>query len=178
MIEKVVKKTHAELKKKHKQRGGVLHCYRENPITRSRLLKRIAEKDCAVMTVYIDKQRVYTKFSDEKDIFYNYVANILLDRVLRKRLIDVSQSKKVVFIASRKETSRFLNENFKRYLKQQTQSNHGLDISVEIRTPSEEKALQAVDFISWAIFRKQEHGDDTYYNLIREKIVEENPLFP
>ena len=38
--------------------------------------------------------------------------------------------------------------------------------------------LQAVDFVSWAIFRKYEYGDDSYYNLIKNKIVEENPLFP
>ena len=51
-------------------------------------------------------------------------------------------------------------------------------MEVEIKTPSEEKSLQAVDFVSWAIFRKYEFGDDSYYNVVKEKIIEENPLFP
>ena len=49
---------------------------------------------------------------------------------------------------------------------------------ISIRTPAEEKVLQAVDFISWAIFRKHEKHDDRYYNIIKNKIVEENPLYP
>jgi hypothetical protein len=49
---------------------------------------------------------------------------------------------------------------------------------VEIRPPHQEKSLQVVDVACWAIFRKQEHGDSSYYNLIKQKIVEENPLFP
>jgi hypothetical protein len=55
---------------------------------------------------------------------------------------------------------------------------HGLDLRIEIKTPAEEKSLQAVDFVSWAIFRKLEFGDDTYYNYIKKKIVEEDSLYP
>jgi len=47
-----------------------------------------------------------------------------------------------------------------------------------VKILAEQKALQAADFVSWAIFRKYEYNDDNYYNLIRGKIVEENPLFP
>ena len=63
-------------------------------------------------------------------------------------------------------------------LENQASLNHGVALKVEIKTSAEEKALQAVDFISWAIFRKYEYGDDSYSNIIRTKIVEENPLFP
>ncbi len=58
------------------------------------------------------------------------------------------------------------------------ESNHNQSVKIEIKTPAEEKSLQAVDCVSWAIFRKLEYRDDTYYNTIREKIIEENPLFP
>jgi hypothetical protein len=47
-----------------------------------------------------------------------------------------------------------------------------------IKTPAEEKALQVVDFVSWAIFRKYEKKDRGYYNIIKKKIVEESSLFP
>ncbi len=72
---------------------------------------------------------------------------------------------------------KFLNINFSSYLKNQAKNNHKLDIEIDIVSPSAEKGLQVVDMISWAIFRKYEHGDDSYYKLIKSQIVEENPLF-
>ena len=174
-IEKIVKKTHSELKKKFKRRFGTLHAVKEKPVTRQRLLKRLNEKDCAIMTIYLNKKRVYTRLREEKAVLYNYVANILLDRIYSKKLISIEQ--KIEFIASKRETNKFLNENFRNYLNNQMKDRHKIDIKIYIKTPFEEKTLQAVDFASWAIFKKYEYGNDSYYNMIKNKIVEENPLF-
>ncbi|MFA5829505.1 MAG: DUF3800 domain-containing protein [Candidatus Gracilibacteria bacterium] len=174
VIEKVVSKTHAELKKIHRTKSGILHCFHEKPITRQRLLARIAQKNCMIMTIYLEKEKVYTKLPDEKIVLYNYVANILLDRIFSKKL---HGDHKVILIASRKETNKFLNENFKNYLSSQIKNNHQIDLQIEIKTPHDEKALQAVDFISWSIYRKYEYKDHNYYDLFKEKIVEENPLY-
>ena len=175
-MEKIVRKTHSELKKKYKRRFGVLHAVKEKPITRQRLLKRLSEKDCVIMTIYLNKKRVYTKLQNEKQVLYNYVANILLDRVYTKKLLPLA--KNILLIASRRETNKFLNQNFKNYLNNQITNRYKANVKVVIEIPREEKSLQAVDFASWAIFRKYEYGDDSYYNLIKNKIVEENPLFP
>lgn len=175
-IEKAVKKTHAELAKKHKRQIGVLHAVNEKPITRQRLLKRIAEKDCAVMTIYLNKKKVFTRLQDEKQVVYNYVTNILLDRIFTKKI--VPPDKPIELIASRRETNKFLNENFKDYLTKQVRNNHKGSIKISIKTPDEEKGLQAVDFLSWSLFRKYEKGDDSYYNLFKSKVIEESPLFP
>lgn len=175
VIERIVSKTHGELKKKYKKRGGMLHSFSEKPIIRQRLLKRLAEKDCRIMAIYLNKGKVYTRLHNEKDVLYNYVTNILLDRICAKKLIDISEP--IILIASRKETNKFLNENFKNYLCQSAKNNHKINLKIEIKTPHEEKSLQAVDFVSWAIFRKYQSGDESYYNLIKQKIAEENPLF-
>lgn len=176
LLEKIVKKTHSELQKKYKRRIGVLHCVKEKPVTRQRLLRRINEKECFAMTIYLNKKRVYTKLQNEKQVLYNYVANILLDRVYSKKIIPVDSAVKL--IASRRETNKFLNENFKDYLNSQAERRHKIKMEVLIKNPHEEKSLQAVDFMSWAIFRKYEYGDDSYYNIVKNRIVEENPLFP
>lgn len=175
-FEKIIKKTHSELKKKYKRRFGTLHAVKEKPITRQRLLKRLNEKECVIMTIYLNKKKVYTKLQDEKQVLYNYVTNILLDRIYLKKIIPVKDT--IELIASRRETNKFLNENFKNYLNSQVRDRHGIDIRIQVRTPFEEKTLQVVDFVSWAIFRKYEYGDDSYYNIIKNKISEENPLFP
>jgi len=174
-IEKCVKNIHRGLRKKYKK-IGVLHAHLEERVTKKRLLKSLSEKSCAVMTIYLNKKRVYTKLHEEKAVLYNYVSNILLDRIYSKRIIPIN--KKVELIASRRETNKFLNKNFKDYLQKQIKDNHKIDLEILIKTPSEEKALQAVDFISWAIFRKYEYQDDSFYKIIKQKIAEENPLFP
>lgn len=175
-IEKVVAKTHSELAIKIKRRVGVLHATKEKPITRQRLLKRLLERDCSVMTIYLNKRKVYTRLQDEKQVLYNYVTNILLDRLYTRRILDATD--KVELIAARRETNKFLNENFCDYLDTKVRGDHNGLMSVSIKTPAEEKCLQAADFASWAIFRKYEYGDDSYYNIIKSKIIEENSLFP
>jgi len=175
-IEKIIKRVHANLRKKNKKlSGGILHAYKEKSVTRKRILKALNEKEISIMTIYLNKDKVYTKLREEKHVLYNYVVNILLDRIMTKKLIEFSGP--VNLYAAKRETNKFLNENFKDYLKQKVSSGHKLKIEVEIKTPSEEKSLQATDFISWGIFRKYELGDDSYYNIIKSKIVEENPLF-
>ena len=175
-IEKCVRLVHRGLRRKYKKIHSVLHAVEEEPATRQRMLNKLSEKDCAIMAIYLNKRRVYTKLQNEKAVLYNYVANILLDRIITKRLIPKAEP--VCLIASKRETNKFLNENFRNYLKEEAKNTHKLDVHMEIKMPAEEKALQAVDFVSWAIFRRLEYGDNRYYNLIKNKIVEENPLFP
>jgi hypothetical protein len=110
------------------------------------LLRCLAEKDAYIVTIALNKRKVYTKLQEEKAVLYNYVTNILLDRIFTKKLIPSKGS--VNLVASKRETNKFLNANFKDYLENQTANEHGIDLKVEIKTPAEEKSLQAVDFAS------------------------------
>lgn len=156
--------------------NGVLHAHKEKLNTRIKLLKLFHDYgDAFIVAICLNKNNVDTVLRSEKHILYNYVTNILLDRVLVKKLIPVD--KKIKIYASRRETSKFLNINFSHYLKNQAKNKHKLDIEIEIVAPSVERGLQVTDMISWSIFRKHEHGDDTYYKIIKPEIVEENSLF-
>lgn len=175
-VEKVVREIHRGLRKKYKMKGGVLHAAREEAATNSRFCKRLSARAIKLMTICLNKSKVHTRLQDEKAVLYNYVANILLDRIMSKKLVNIKL--KIELIASRRETNKFLNENFKNYLNQQVKANHEVNIEVKIKTPHEEKSLQAVDVASWAIFRKYEYGDPKFYNLLKPIIIEESPLFP
>lgn len=176
-LDKIVKKIFRGFSKTEvKNHAGTLHAYKESSQTRHKLLNLLhSKKSISIITVYLNKDKVYTRLQDEKHVLYNYVTNILLDRICTKKLIPIDE--KIKIIASRRETNKFLNSNFSSYLKNQSKNNHGLDIEIDILSPHSEKGLQVVDMISWAIFRKYEHGDDTYYNVIKQNIIEENPLF-
>jgi hypothetical protein len=104
------------------------------------------------------------------------VTNILLDRLCSGKLL--SNTGSIQLIASKRETNKFFNENFTTYLEKQVRQQHKIHLEVVVKTPAEEKGLQAADFVSWAIFRKREHGDDSYWKIIAGRIVEENGLFP
>ena len=174
-IEKIVKTIHIGLSKSHKRKINQLHANKEKHITRTRLLKLLAENEITIMAIYLNKEKVYTKLRDEKDVLYNYVTNILLDRIYTKRLVPIDRE--LNLIASRKETNKFLNKNFQDYLSKQVLKRFDCKLNVTIKTPYEEESLQAVDFASWAIFRKYEFNDETYYNIIKKRIIEENALF-
>mgnify|MGYP001566084778 CR=1 FL=1 len=175
-LERLVKKIHSGLRKKIKAiGGGVLHSVKEKPVTRKRLLIKLMNLSLNIMTIYIDKSRVYTDLENEKHILYNYITNILVDRIFSKKLVD--KNKNIILVASKRETNKFLNLNFEDYIRSVIKNNHKLDIDVQIKTPSEEKSLQAVDFISWSIFRKYESSDLEYYKIIKKLIVEENELY-
>lgn len=175
-IEKCVRKVHAGFLKKSEGKGRILHAYHEKPATRIRLLGDLAKKDVSIVTIILNKRKVYTRLHEQKALLYNYVTNILLDRVFKKKLIPATY--RIELIAERRETNKFFNANFKDYLERQVINNHKVNLMVEVKTSFEEKALQAVDFASWAIFRKYEQGDDSYYNLIKGIIIEESWLYP
>ena len=90
-VEKCVKNTYTTLKKKHHKQGKILHAYAENPITRQRLLRCLSGKECSVLAIYLNKRKVYTKLQEEKAVLYNYVTNILLDRIFTKKLIPLDK---------------------------------------------------------------------------------------
>lgn len=177
ILERIIKKIFKGFSKMEvKNHNGVLHAYKEKPRTRQKLLNLFREKDMSnVIIIYLNKKKVYTKLQDEKHVLYNYITNILLDRVYTKKLIPTDE--KIFLIASRRETNKFLNQNFSTYLKDQVKNNHKIDIEIEIKSPTQEKSLQIVDMLSWAVFRKYEHNDESYYNLFKQDIVEENSLF-
>ena len=90
-LEKLVKKIHSHLRKKVKKlSGGILHAYKEKPATRKRILKLLSVKKCAIMSIYLNKSKVYTHLQEEKHVLYNYVTNILLDRIMKKKLVESS----------------------------------------------------------------------------------------
>jgi len=172
-LEKIIRSVFSAMDKNKKKRHcGVLHANKEHPETRMKVLNQLRAKPVHVMVIRLNKKKVYTHLQDEKAVLYNYVTNILLDRLISKRILPEGPIK---FIASRRETNKFLNDNFKKYLHQQVSGK--LDIEILIHTPAHEKCLQVVDFISWSVFRHYEHRDDTYHKIIKGLIIEDKSLF-
>lgn len=172
-LERVVKKVWQPLKSRHKHLGE-LHAYHANQVTRSRILRKIAEiDDLKVLTVVLNKEKVYVDLQDQKNYLYNYTANILLDRLHQKGVLNTGD---IELYIDRKDTKKALTENFVNYLTE-SMDKRGRKMKVTLHTSTANKSIQAVDFLSWAIFRKYEKNDYQYYELIQDKIVDERLLF-
>ena len=174
-LEKLVSKTFLSIPEKQRLvHPGVLHANSEKPLVRRRLLEGLVKiDDVGIIALRLNKKRVYTHLQNEKTILYNYVTNILLDRIHTRKLLPLDQP--ITFIAAQRETNRFLNENFRNYL--HVKHNHTLNINVRVSKPSQEKGLQVVDFASWALFRNYEHHDSSYRDIFSKIIIEESLLF-
>jgi len=114
-VEKIIKTIFSGFSKTQiKRHAGVLHAHKETQRTREIVLSELARKDISILSICLNKEKVYTRLYNEKHVLYNYVTNILIDRIVTKGLIPIDEP--ISLIASRRETNRFLNDNFRIYL--------------------------------------------------------------
>lgn len=174
-LERVIKNARRSLKKKHKHNFSELHAYHCDDITRRRVLTKLAELDISVVSTILNKQKVYVDLQNQKNHLYNFTANIILDRLINTKLID--GGKHISLVVDRKDTKKHLRDNFISYITEAMKQRRNGGFEMSLAASHDEKGLQAVDFISWAIFRKYEQGDFEFYELIKSKIIDERLLF-
>jgi hypothetical protein len=115
-LEKVISKVRKGLRKKHKNIGE-LHAYHADEVTRKRVLRKLAAlEDVQVCCVVLNREKVYVDLQEQKNYLYNYVANILLDRLHNSSVLDGDEHLDICF--DRKDTERNLRKNFVHYLEQ------------------------------------------------------------
>jgi hypothetical protein len=109
-LQKIVKRTIRSFTIKERVRhGGVLHAHKETDRTRRKILNELSQQKVSVISIYLNKKRVHTHLTDQKHILYNFVANILLDRICNQSPIPTDGT--IELIASRRETNKLLTEN-------------------------------------------------------------------
>ncbi|MDP4001738.1 MAG: DUF3800 domain-containing protein [bacterium] len=175
-MEKIIKRVRRGLKKKYKHGYSELHAYHCDDITRTRILKELASLDISIVTTILNKEKVHIDLQNQKNYLYNYTANIILDRLINTNLINRDQH--ISLIVDRKDTKKNLRENFISYITNAMHKRNHRKFEMTLSASHDEKGLQAIDFISWAIFRKYERGDYEFYEIIKNKIIDEKLLFP
>lgn len=114
-IEKCIKTVHRNLSKKYK-RVGELHAYHAQPEVRKKLLSNLNQiNDLKILCIILNKKKVYVDLQKQKNYLYNYTANILLDRLHKKNIININEP--IELFIDQKDTNKFIRENFEKYLK-------------------------------------------------------------
>ncbi len=160
--------------KKIKIKWWVFHAFSHLESTIQKVLSIATEYDISIMTLVLDKRKVYSHTNSEKHVLYNIIVNKLLDAVINKNLVS-DKDEIIHFIASRRETSKTLNEQFVNYLKNKHKDQP--NIIFEIKTPHQSKWLQLVDTISFSIYKKYENSNSNFYEIFEKKIKIEDGFF-
>ena len=170
-ISTLIRKVFLSLPRAEKRRSsGVLHAHYEKPSTRKMLLKGLASRDIKISSIRLDKRKVLLA-ENPHDLYISMVV-AMINRLYSDKIIGGDDD--IELVASRANTSRCLNARFSDSVVSRI---GGKNFSVKIMKPSDDKCLQAVDFISWALWQKYEKEDNTYAALIEGKIVREYAMY-
>ena len=162
--EQILKKTFKRMLKKWiKHKGGVFHATNELHESRVKILEYAQGKDIRIVACYLNKTNMYG-ISKDPHLLYNNMTIKLLKSCIEKSLI--LKWEKIQLFAARKETNKFLNQQFINQIHYAMDSL--LDIEVFLRYPQQEKGLQLVDSFALALFHKYEFCNTELYNLIKE----------
>lgn len=167
ILDRLIKKINLEVARmsKGKSTPNMLHASKQSDKIRLKLLNELASKDVQVDYIYIDKTKDLKYSLVDKHKLYLELTVALIDNVMNQHRI---LSDDILLTASKRETSKELNEKFINGIEKYFDDK----VSVEIQIPQNEKGLQVVDFCSWSIFRKYEYEDDSFCEIIKEKFLE------
>jgi len=170
-ISSVVKNVVKTLPKKTlRKKNSYLHANYEKPVTITRLLKGLAINDIQIAAMRLDKRKVLV--SGNPNELYSSMFVTLINRLYADGII--SKSDEIKFIASRRNTSEKLNDDFAKSIEHCT---NDVSFDFSILSARDDKCLKAVDFVSWALWQKYENCDETFSDIISGKIVKEYVMY-
>ena len=131
------------------------------------LLKELSKLDIEVHSIVMKKSNVIPRLRRDKNILYNYVlGRVLVPYVLTQQYVSIT--------VDRRGPPVKLDEYLKCKVWYEKFDNVEMNIlHADSRSTPE---IQAVDVISYSIFRKYERKDDFLYKLIESKIERERNL--
>lgn len=133
---------------------------------RENLLKKFNDIDSArAHSIILEKEKVYSEFlKNDKHKLYNYVCGVLASTMS----ID---SKHLIIRIDYSKGKQALREDFDNYIQDKCKENKwNRSIEVYHSWSHAWEGLQIADFVSWAVFQKFEHNNDSYLKIIEKKV--------
>jgi hypothetical protein len=165
VLDRLIKKINLEVVRmsKTKSAPNMLHASKQSDKIRRKLLNELTLKDIQIDYICIDKTKSLKYSTEDTHKLYLDFSISLIESVLNKSIFDSG----IYLTASKRETNKDLNQKFINGIEVYFDKK----VTIELKTPQNEKGLQVVDFCSWGIFRKYEYGDDSFYEIIKEKLI-------
>ena len=161
-----------KLKKKYKQIPE-LKFSRSNDFIKRCVLECLSKKDIEVYAIVLKKSSVHDHLHEHKNKIYNYLTKFLIERIV------LSPADRSMTLVVDRFMSKENREDYNAYIKNKLAEIMMKPMKVEIKhvDSQQDKCLQAVDFISGAIFNKYEFGNEKYYKLVENKVKSVQTVF-
>jgi hypothetical protein len=170
-IKKCIKKIRYKKLKKQLQKLPEIKAYNSNDRIQIMVLRCLITTEIEVHTIVLNKATISKKL--KKENLYNYLTGMLIEECA------LLKHPSVTLVVDRRTYKYHVIREFDQYIKFKVESQLSLKTKFQIHHKDSETdgGLQAVDFISWSIFRNYEWKDSRFYDLIKEKITIEKKLF-
>ncbi len=166
-LSRILKKIRLRILKKSLKQSPEIKWNNSNDLIRFKILERVLKIEFEIFSIILDKSKVYDYLKNKKHKLYNYLTNLIMN--------ECSLNDSFELIVDRSKNNRSLRDDFNRYIKSNVTKSDKIIIKHE--DSNSNGTLQVLDFVSGAIFNKYEFNNNSYYNIIKEKIILEK-LFP
>lgn len=154
------------------------HACEDNKYIKNKLFDLISDDNnkIKIYSYILEKPKVLPQKREEKGEFYTANLTFAISRLLDKLKINNN----FIIITDRLPVQKNKNNQIsaiKKGIKGYIKNNH-LNIRYDIFHHSSASSvnLQIVDYINWAVFRKYEKNDESFYNRIKKYILDEEVL--
>ncbi|MEM7345248.1 MAG: DUF3800 domain-containing protein [Chloroflexota bacterium] len=162
-LHQAVSRTRKRLGKK-KRNLPEFKAFKTDPRIVRRLLGYIAAIECEIVAVVADKQHHLP--GDEAEQLYRDLCAQAVERCLERH-------NRLSMILDKRYTNPKLRARQNEAILAVAETLPQAFLALEHLDSQQEHALQAADAIAWALFQKYEHRDDSFYNIVKAKIVGE-----
>jgi len=142
---------------------------------RVNVLCEICSLPIKIYSITVNKQGVYESLREGTNILYNYMTNLILVPYVEQEKID-----NICIIADLRINRIYRGMRFGNYLKYKIFYEKGLrnkKLDIKYLDSFSSNALQAVDYVAFGFFRKYERGQNKYYEILKERIIEDKNLY-
>ena len=140
------------------------------PCVKYHILECIKSKDLSISYIVVDLEHVKPSLLNDKNILYNFVMKILLDRIITTR----DKGTKINILCDNKTTKITSKNSFEDYIKIHFNYEKDYDIDLNVRYIDSDAGdafvIQAADYVANAIYVNYEYNHGIYKGVLDEKL--------
>jgi len=161
-LKRVIKRVRQKILKKKLKNSTEIKWNNSNESIKQKVINELSKINFEVFTIILDKSKVYDYLKKEKHKLYNYLSKLIIT--------ECSINGKCELTIDRSKNKRSLRDDFDRYIRFNLRDRVS-NLSIKHEDSKLNGCLQALDFVSGAIFNKYEFKNSYYHDVIRNKIV-------
>lgn len=155
------------------------HACEDNRYIRQKMFEIVSTFTKEAVQVYsyiLEKPKVHPDKRRERSVFYVDNLMFAITKLLDKIQIDrnfIIVTDRLPVLANKNAQIKALKKGIKSYLKT---NGKNLRYTIHHHCSASSSNLQIIDYIGWAINRKYEHNDPSYYEMIKQYLLEEEVM--